>query len=345
MDRLPPKIVRRLIVGPLIFLLCLALIVVSPVFIVGAAIADLFLPGSWRTLRLVTFGVVYLIFEVIGLIVLLGLWVRFGFGFLLKTPKAQDAHYRFMAGWLKAMYMAVAKLFHLRINIEERPVPTPGPVLVFCRHAGPGNSLLLVGTMMIAYKRRPRIVMLAKLQWDPLFDTMGNRLPNRFIKHDRKNSDVYVQAIGELAQNLGDQDAFVLFPEGKDFTIRVRERAIAFLREKGFTKHADKAEAMTNVLPPRHRGPLAAILNAPEADVVFVAHSVLEEIGTFKELWNRVPLEKKIDAQYWRIPPHEVPKTEDECIEWLYSWWERIDDWINAHKVDPADRIKEPAAP
>lgn len=334
MDRLPPKIVRRLIVGPLIFVLCLALIVISPVFILAAAIADLFLPGSWRTLRLVTFGVVYLIFEVVGLIVLFALWVRFGFGFLLKTPRAQDAHYRFMAGWLKAMYMAVAKLFNLRINIEERPEPQPGPILVFCRHAGPGNSLLLVGTMMIAYKRRPRIVMLAKLQWDPLFDTMGNRLPNRFIKHDRKNSAVYVKAIGELAQGLGDQDAFVLFPEGKDFTIRVRERAIAFLREKGFTRHADKAEAMTNVLPPRHRGPLVAITNAPEADVVFVAHSVLEEIGTFKELWNRVPLGKKIDAQYWRIPPSEVPRTEDECIEWLYSWWERIDDWINAHKLE-----------
>ena len=78
-----------------------------------------------------------------------------------------------------------------------------------------------------------------------------------------------------------------------------------------------------------------AIENAPEADVVFVAHSVLEEIGTFKELWRRIPLTEPIDAQYWRLPPSEVPRdNEPELIEWLYEWWERIDTWIDAHKTD-----------
>ena len=28
------------------------------------------------------------------------------------------------------------------------------------------------------------------------------------------------------------------------------------------------------------------------------------------------------------------PTTEDEIIEWLYAWWERIDEWIAAHKDD-----------
>ncbi len=336
MDRVPPKIVRRLIVGPLTLVLCLFFIAISPVVLVGAALADLFLPGSWRTLRLVTFGVVYLVAEVVGLLVLFALWVASGFGLLMKRPRFVDLHFGFMATWLKAMYKAVSVLFGLKINIEERPEPRPGPVLVFCRHAGPGNSLMLIGTMMIAYRRRPRIVMLAKLQWDPLFDTMGNRLPNRFIKHNKKDSARYVTAIGDLAVGLGDQDAFVLFPEGKDFTVRVRERAIAFLREKGFTRHADRAEAMTNVLPPRHKGPMIAITNAPEADVVFVAHSVLEEIGTIKELWRRVPLQQPVDAQYWRVPPGEVPRTEPELIEWLYAWWEKIDAWIDAHKLDVA---------
>jgi 1-acyl-sn-glycerol-3-phosphate acyltransferase len=173
--------------------------------------------------------------------------------------------------------------------------------------------------------------MLAKLQWDPLFDTMGNRLPNRFIKHS-KDSSPYVAAIGQLAEDLRDQDAFVLFPEGRDFTHRLRLRAISFLRDKGFHKHADKAESMQHVLPPRHRGPMAAIESAPEADVVFVAHSVLEEIGTFKDLWRRIPLKAPIDARYWRIPPSEVPHGEDATIEWLYGWWEQIDGWIAEHK-------------
>ncbi|HVF52086.1 MAG TPA: 1-acyl-sn-glycerol-3-phosphate acyltransferase [Actinomycetota bacterium] len=335
MDRLPPKLIRRLILAPLVFLICLGLIAVSPVFLLGAALADVFLPGSWRTTRMVAFGVVYLVFEVVGLIVMLVLWIASGFGAGLRSPLFVDLHYAVMAKWLKSMYMAVALLFGLRINIEERPAPQPGPLLVFCRHAGPGNSLMLIGTMMIAYRRRPRIVMLAKLQWDPLFDTMGNRLPNRFITHDKNASDRYVNAIGELARGLGDQDAFVLFPEGKDFTQRLRERAIERLRRGGFLKHADQAEQMHNVLPPRHRGPLAAITNAPEADVAFVAHSVLEDIGTFRELWRHIPLEEPIDAQYWRIPPDEVPESEEEVIDWLYAWWENIDEWIEAHKPAP----------
>lgn len=332
MDRLPPKWLRRLILAPFVFVLCLALIAISPVFFIGAVIADVFVPGSWRTLRMVTFAVFYLGMEVIGLSAMLVLWVRFGFGTKLKTERAVEVHYLFMTWWLLRMYRAVSKLFGLRINIEERPTPQPGPILVFCRHAGPGNSLMLIGTMMIAYKRRPRIVMLAKLQWDPLFDSMGNRLPNRFITHNKKDSDRYVTTIGELATGLRDQDAFVLFPEGKDFKQHLRLRAIAYLREKGFDRHAERAEEMVNVLPPRHRGPLAAITAAPEADVVFVAHSVLEEIGSFKELWRRIPLPYPVDAQYWRLPPSEVPHTEDQCIEWLYGWWDHIDDWIESHK-------------
>jgi hypothetical protein len=330
-DRLPPKSVRRLIVAPLIFALCVVLLALCIVLLPVAVIVDVFVRGSWRTVRMVAFGAFYLFMEIVGLVAMLGLWIWFGFGLRLRTERSIEAHYRFMQWWILRMYRAVSLLFGLRINIEERPTPQPGPVLVFCRHAGPGNSLMLVGTLMIAYSRRPRIVMLAKLQWDPLFDTMGNRLPNRFIKHS-KDSSPYVAAIGQLAEGLGDQDAFVLFPEGRDFTHRLRRRAIEFLRDKGFHKHADKAEAMEHVLPPRHRGPMAAIASAPEADVVFVAHSVLEEIGTFKDLWSRIPLRNPIDARYWRISPADVPHTEEETIEWLFGWWEQIDAWIAAHK-------------
>jgi hypothetical protein len=334
MDRVPPRWLRRVLVAPLVFAICVGLVAVSPVFLVAAALADLIVRGNWRTLRMAAFGTLYLFMEAAGLFVLFALWLRFGFGTRIRTEKSLDAHYRLMAFYLKLMYKAVSSLFGLRIYIEERPQPQPGPILVFSRHAGPGNSLMLIGTMMIAYNRRPRIVMLAKLQWDPLFDTMFNRLPNRFISHEKGKSDQYVAAIGELAKNLGDQDAFVLFPEGRDFTQRLRLRAIDYLRDKGHHRHADRAMEMLHVLPPRHRGPLAAITSAPEADVAFVAHSVLEELGSFKELWARIPLDDPIDARYWRLPPSEVPRTEDEVIEWLYHWWEEIDDWVEAHKLE-----------
>ena len=73
---------------------------------------------------------------------------------------------------------------------------------------------------------------------------------------------------------------------------------------------------------------MAAITNAPDADVVFVAHSVLEDLGSFKELWRRIPLQDKVDGRYWRIPASDVPRTEADVIEWLYTWWEEIDQWV-----------------
>lgn len=315
-------------IAPLGVALCLFFIAISPVLLLIAVIADLLLPGNWRTLRLTAFLIAYLALEVAGLIGMFVLWVASGFGIRLQSRGMQDAHYGFMRWWLQRIDSVARKLFRLRVRIEERPVPRPGPILVFCRHAGPGNSMLLIGTILVGYKRHPRIVMLAKLQWEPLYDIMLNRLPNRFIRHDPTRRELYLNAIGELATGLGDEDAFVLFPEGKDFTPRVRRRAIEYLQRKGHRSAAERAEKMQYVLPPRHGGVLSAIGGAPDADVVFVAHSVLEDVGTFKELWSRIPLAKPIVARYWRIPPDEVPREQEACIEWLYQWWEKIDRWI-----------------
>jgi hypothetical protein len=328
LDRLPPRIIRRLILAPLAFVLSLALIAASPALLLVAAIADLFLPGSWRTVRLTAFAVSYLALELAGLVVMFVLWIASGFGIRMRSESMQDAHYGFMRWWLRQTNHAVRRLFRLSIFIEDPPGPRPGPILVFSRHAGPGNSLLLIGTLLVGFRRHPRIVMLAKLQWEPLYDTMLNRLPNRFIRHDPSRRDLYTTAIGGLAAGLGQMDAFVLFPEGKDFTPRVRMRAIEYLRGKGYDRSAVRAEAMEHVLPPRHNGVIAAIDAAPEADIVLVAHSVLEDIGSFKDLRARIPLDQPVHARYWRIPPAEVPHDRDAVIEWLYQWWERIDHWI-----------------
>jgi len=343
-DRLPPRLLRRLIIAPLVLALCLLLLALSPVLLLAAFLADLVLPGDWRTVRLTAYGVCYLVLEVVGLVAMFGLWVASGFG--LRMRAMQEVHYDFLRWWLRSIDRASRWLFHLRVHVEDRPDPKPGPILVFCRHAGPGNSLLLVGSLLVGYRRHTRIVMLAKLQWEPLYDVMLNRLPNRFIQHDPARRDLYLRTIGELATNLGDRDALVLFPEGKDFTHRVRRRTIDYLRGKGHAASAERAEKLQRVLPPRHNGVMAALAQAPEADVVFVAHAVLEDVGTFGELWSRIPLQRAIPARYWRLPPSEVPREKEQVIEWLYSWWEKMDAWIldrslpRAEEDSPAPAVR-----
>lgn len=329
---MPPRVVRRLIIAPLALALCLTLVALSPAILLATAIADLFLPGSWRTTRLAAFVLAYLALEVVGIVWMLVLWTLSGFGAAMNGERMQNAHYAFMRTWLRSINDIARKLFHLRVKIEDPPTPRKGPILVFSRHAGVGNSLLLVGTLLIGYNRRPRIVMLAKLQWEPLYDIMLNRTPNRFITHDPKHRERYLDTIADLVSGLGDTDAFVLFPEGKDFTPKVRMRAIDRLRAGGFGAHAERAERMTHVLPPRHNGVMAAMRACPEAEIVFVAHTVLEDIGTVKQLWSRIPFEHPIAARYWRVPQSEIAQEQDACIECLFDWWERIDAWIKAHE-------------
>ena len=95
---------------------------------------------------------------------------------------------------------------------------------------------------------------------------------------------------------------------------------------------------MANVLPPRHGGVMAAIANAPNADVVFVAHTLFEDVGSIGQLWQRIPLKEPVLARFWRIPVGDVPQATDELISWLYGWWSRIDAWIS----DKVTEVTEP---
>lgn len=325
---LPPRIVRRLVVAPVVIVACLALLAASPVWMTAALMLDLVTGRNLRATRAAAFFAYYLALEVAGVLYLTLLWLASGAGLLLKSPRMQTTHYAFMRWWLRRLSNAAARLFRLRIDIQDPPPPRWGPILVFSRHAGPGNSLMLVATLMLQYRRLPRIVMLAKLQWDPLIDIVGNRLPNRFIRHGPAHSERSRQAVAELAADATDDSAFILFPEGRDFTDKLRLKGIDYLRSKGHSDRADKAERMVRVLPPRHGGVGAAVRAAPAADVVFVAHTVLEDVGSFAELWSRIPFARPVAARYWRIPNSEVPAGEDDLIDWLYGWWERIDSWV-----------------
>ncbi len=327
MNRVPPRLVRRVVVAPLVLLVCLVLTILSPLLLVVTLVVDVAWRGGLGLTRLAAFAVAYVVTEAVTIVALLGLWIASGLG----ASKLERAHYALLRGWLRTISAAAISLLGLRIEILEPPPPRPGPLLVFGRHAGGGNSLMMIRTLMLRFRRRPRVVMLAFLQWDPVIDVVAHRLPSLFIEHDPERSDHFVQRIGELARGMGDEDAFVLYPEGHDFSERLRARVIASLHRRGLHAAARRADSWERVLPPRHKGPLAAIQAAPEADVVLVAHTALEEVGSLRQLHTRLPLRRPIRARYWRVPAAEVPHEREALIAWLYGWWERIDAWIDEH--------------
>ncbi len=332
--------VRRLVLTPLLLVVAVALIFGLPLLVILAAAASPLLPGRWRALRLLWFGLVWVALESVALFACLALWVASGFGGRLRSEPYQDRHYAIMRWFLATLFDVATRAFRLRIEVEE-PELTPQeararltrPVIVLSRHAGPGDSFLLVHHLLSRYWRRPRIVMKAALQYDPGLDVVINRLPNAFVSARRGADNAIIQAIERLASDLGPTGALVIFPEGGNFTPRRRLRAIRLLEERRLDEEASRARAMAYLLPPRPGGALAAIGAAPTADVIFVAHTGLEDVITLGDVWRSLPMEQVLKARWWRVPAAEVPRGDREAqVRWLYEWWERIDAWIGENR-------------
>ncbi|WES63165.1 hypothetical protein P0L94_11935 [Microbacter sp. GSS18] len=341
----PPYIVRRFVLAPLAILLALVLLGTFPIWLIAAAFASRYVPGRWRPLRVGWFFFLYTELQAIMIVVYFAQWIASGFGARLKTPRFQDLTYRTAAWWLRRVMGSARRTFSLQIDFHGDDLAGERPLLLLTRHAGPGDSFLLVDDVLNFLDRRPRIVLKDMLRVDPCIDIPLSRVPTRFVPSRGRAGAAVVEAIRDLAGTMGRRDAFVIFPEGGNFTVKRRERAIAKLDEIGRPDLADRARAMIHVLPPKPQGVLTAIAAAPDADVAFIGHVGLERLSTLRALWRGIPMDSAIEATAWRVPAEQVPPPE-EREAWLYDHWQQIDDWVDARltaSADPAEPT-EPAA-
>lgn len=341
---LPPRWFRRVVLAPAQLVLSLLVITSLPLLAVLAAVLSPLLPGRWRPLRLLGFALVFVAVESLGLLWAFGLWVAAGFGTRLHEDRWVDAHWRLLRWALGVLVDAAGRSFNLAFRAVG-PVPgwdadpttfEPMPLLVLSRHAGPGDSLLLVHALL-QDGHRPRIVLKDVLQWEPLLDVVLNRVPSQFVGGGRSSAEV-VAGIGRLAAEMDARDALVLFPEGGNFTPERRVHSIVRLEELGHHERAERARLLRYVLAPRPGGVLAALQAAPTADVVFVAHTGLEQLSGVVDLWRGLPMDTAIEVTAWRVPAGEVPSAARDVLAWLDDWFHRIDRWI-------VERRGEGAAP
>ena len=323
---------RRIVLAPAVIALTVFLISTIPLWLLGAAILSPLVPGRLRPLRVLSLALLHLVLESVILVELFGLWIGSGFGYFIRRPFFERIHYDIVQTYLIVFFREARRVARLKIVTEGTPPDAyPGePLLVCCRHAGPADSFTLMYALMHWYGREPRVVLKDTLAWDPAIDVILNRLPNRFIS-PKGGADLETQ-VGELARGLDENDAFVIFPEGGNFTPARRQRAIDKLRRLGLEAMARRAERMQNVLAPRPGGLLAALDAAPDADVVLVAHTGLDHLLTIGDVWRELPMDKQIIMRWWRVPRAEIPAGRAARIDWLYSWWERIDQWIDEHR-------------
>ncbi|MFE7407490.1 1-acyl-sn-glycerol-3-phosphate acyltransferase [Isoptericola sp. NPDC057559] len=337
----PPKVVRRLVLAPLVVALAVLLVPTSIMLalVVGAALTWV-LPGRLRVVRLLWMLSFYVLWDALALVVLLGLWIASGFGLAMHKPWMQRAHVAVARWALAVLFWQVRWTLRLKIVVEAptgASVPDV-PVLVLSRHAGPGDSFILVDTLLGRGGRTPAVVLKDTLQWDPAIDVLLGRLPAAFVtprSRRRPGRPGATATVARIAGDLGSDGALVLFPEGGNVTPRRRAARIEALRAAGQESLAERAERMPHVMAP-HTGGFLAALGAvrPDAAVLVVAHSGLERLVTARDIWRELPMDKEIvlGGQLTRVA--DLPADAEGRELWLFDQWEQVDAWITARDVD-----------
>ncbi|WP_345801057.1 1-acyl-sn-glycerol-3-phosphate acyltransferase [Microbacterium sp. AZCO] len=346
--RLPPKWVRRVVIAPLVIVIALLLVLTIPLWLLGALGLTSLVPGRFRLPRVLWLISVYVIWDASLLVVMFGMWIASGFGWKIDTPAFRRAHYRVGARGLEILFEVFGSVLRLDMvtaagDDEDRDAARAAfdalfergtPLVVASRHAGPGDSFIIVHTLLNEVDRMPRIVLKYTMQWDPAIDVLLNRIPTRFIVPSGFGGKTtggghsVEDSLRDLATGLGPDDAFVIFPEGGNMTSTRRRSRIDRLRAAGRTTLADRAESMLHVMPPQPGGMYAALDASPDADVVFIGHTGLDRLITMGDIWRDLPMDKRITMHAWRVPRAEIPADRDAQAEWLFGWFERIDGWI-----------------
>ena len=329
---MPPAPIRRPLTITTWLVVSSVCMVLSPLILAGGAAAAAVMrrPQPRLLARLV---VEYFARELLVLIACGGLWLASGCGWRLRRPRFRRAHYALLRWFVGGLAARARELLDIALVTEPEPGAAEAlagdrPVLVFSRHAGPGDTVFVIDILITNFSRLPSVVFKDALALDPCVDLLGHRLPNAVL--DKSDADECERRIADAAAQLGPRGALLLFPEGGNFTPERRRRSITKLWRKGMRDEAAAGEQMTNVLPPHPAGALAALRGHPDSDVIFAAHTGLGRAAFPGQLWRDPPIGRTLTAHMWRARPDERPDDPEAQVDWLYDWWKRIDGWVEA---------------
>ena len=298
--------------------------------------------GRWATLRCLTFALLYLSCEVVGVIAAFVIWL--GSGVWAGRGRAASrearpsglsgaylrANFRLQCWWARSLFRGAERIFAMRTTVTGDEVVRQGPFLLFLRHASIGDTVLPAVLIADRHNIMLRYVMKRELLWDPCLDIVGNRLPNYFVQRGSGDSEREIAAVQRLLDGLGPHDGVLIYPEGTRFSPAKRERIIERLRGAMPARLLALAEQLRHTLPPRLGGPLGLLERNPGVDAVFCAHTGFEGAATFRDLLGGALVRREVQVAFWRVPFAQIPLERNARAEWLYQHWRRIDDWIDA---------------
>jgi 1-acyl-sn-glycerol-3-phosphate acyltransferase len=321
-------------------------LVLSPLLIAVAWLAAAVIRRP-QPMLLTRFVIAYFALELRVLVQCGVLWLASGFGVGIRSKRFRALHYRVLRQFVHGLAAQLKTLLDINVAPEVpadlcEALESERPLLFFSRHAGPGDTLLLIDLLLGHYQRLPSVVFKDTLAMDPAVDLMGHRLPHAILgTSDREESEARIE---EVAAKLPPRGILVLFPEGGNFTVERRRRSLLRLRRTGHRREAETAQQMSNVMPPHPGGALAAMRGSRDADVVFSAHTGLGLAAFPRELWRHTPIGRTLATHMWLEPAAERPTDPDQQVGWLYEWWQRLDHWVRAQGEEtPGEEATSPA--
>ena len=310
-----------------------ALTLLFPLIIAGAAVVDLVLwvvrRKPWMAVRLVAFAWWFLFAEMRGLAALAAIYLVTGGPLGRGSKRRRRLVYDLRIHWCRSHLAGIRRLFGVRFEVEGLEHAGPGPVLILIRHASIIDNTLPDALVGHAHGLGLRFVLKRELQMLPVFDIGARWVPTYFVRRGSGDTDAEVGKLRGLAHDLGPGEAILLYPEGTRSTPAKLARAQEIVAER--QPHlAPLAGRLRHVLPPRLGGPLALLDEAQGIDVVFCAHVGLDGFEYISDIWRGGLVGATIRVAFWRVPAAEIPASEPERTEWLYTQWQAVDDWVGA---------------
>lgn len=333
---MPPAWLRRPVSVTVWLILSVLILLASPLLLATAELVAV-VTSDRRAPIAVRVVLAYCLRELTTLVGCGGLWLASGGGLLMKNRRVQDWHWRLLRWFVTGL--AEAALNSVQIDVAEEAsqaaveaLEQDGPVLVFSRHAGPADTVLLIDRLMRRFARRPSVVFKDTISLDPSVDLISHRLPHAVLDvEDRQECET---RITDTAAHLGRRGALLLFPEGGNFTPERRRAALRSLLRRGHRQAAARGAEMQHVMPPKPSGALAALDATREAPVIFAAHTGLGLAAYPRQIWRELPVGRTLYTRMWLVPRSEVPDDTDERCAWLTNWWKRLDEWIDEHGTE-----------
>ncbi len=337
-ERLAVRYARRTVTVPVYIASFLINTAGAPIFLIVALTGDLARRRGTVFVRCILTLWAYLAVEAFGLLLFIPLWLL-GQG---SEHRRLRLHHWFARVWVRWVFWSIVRLFEMRVVVEGDDDAAKGPVIVFCRHVSPVDNLLPLVFLEARHGMWLRWVMNSWLLRDPCIDFVGHRLRSTFLTVGSRQGLRQIAKISALGENLEPREGVLVFPEGALFTPRRLAHAVARLRRVGNEEEAQHAATLRHVLPPQVAGALALLERAPEADVVFCAHTGLEG-GSYRAVLSGGLLRREVRIAFWRVSRHEVPEETEARTAWLHAQWRRVDHWIEENA--PAGQGEDAAAP